>query len=350
MSKSSIAVRWLAATAMLFTSMANGAQSCVILDAAPDSHTVQSGDTLWDIAARFLQNPWCWRELWSANRKQIANPHWIYPGQRIILDRARGELRVMPEDAASTAVVKRSPTIRASATPTANANGIPVFDPKLLKIVSAYRLVSANTLADAPRIANPFAERRLLVPGDMVFASKPIPAGDTFDVMRVLPQLHDAEDREHASPSSLPLKRIGQVRRLANSLQQFLIVQADAELSDGDVLLPTTSKPDGGLSPLSSAPLDGKILAVMRDGHWAAQHDVIALNRGLLDGLRPGGVLDIMPNDRVLLDDSPSALSSRSIATLWVFEAMDHSALALIMRSRTVLSVGSLIKTQSRND
>ena len=75
MSKSSIAVRWLAATAMLFTSMANGAQSCVILDAAPDSHTVQSGDTLWDIAARFLQKPWCWRELWSANRKQIANPH-----------------------------------------------------------------------------------------------------------------------------------------------------------------------------------------------------------------------------------------------------------------------------------
>ena len=116
------------------------------------------------------------------------------------------------------------------------------------------------------------------------------------------------------------------------------------------MLLPAASEPEAGPSPLNAPPLNGEIMAVMRDGHWATQHDVIALNCGSLDGLRPGGIIDIMPNDRDELDAPPSALSSRSMATLWIFETMDHSALALILRSRAVLSVGSLIKTQSRND
>src|SRR5262249_40541358 len=48
----------------------------------PEAHTVRRGDTLWDISARYYQNPYTWPRVWSYN-PQIQNPHWIYPGDRI---------------------------------------------------------------------------------------------------------------------------------------------------------------------------------------------------------------------------------------------------------------------------
>ena len=52
-------------------------------------YTVQKGDTLWDLSQKFSDTPWQWPELWKENN-QIANPHRIYPGERIRLYRRRG--------------------------------------------------------------------------------------------------------------------------------------------------------------------------------------------------------------------------------------------------------------------
>jgi len=51
-------------------------------------YTIQKGDTLWDLSQKFSDTPWQWPELWQEN-SQIANPHRIYPGQRIRLYRRR---------------------------------------------------------------------------------------------------------------------------------------------------------------------------------------------------------------------------------------------------------------------
>src|SRR3982750_2376963 len=61
---------------------------------APDRYVVVPGDTLWAISQRYTDSPWRWPELWGLNKDQIRNPHLIYPGYVITLDRARGQVTI----------------------------------------------------------------------------------------------------------------------------------------------------------------------------------------------------------------------------------------------------------------
>ena len=84
---------------------------------APDSHTVQSGDTLWDISKLFLKSPWRWPELWGMNLDQIRNPHLIYPGQVLVLEKTGDRARLRVAQAGSGApenTVRLSPRVRAN--------------------------------------------------------------------------------------------------------------------------------------------------------------------------------------------------------------------------------------------
>ncbi len=49
-------------------------------------HIVKLGDTLWDIAKTYLNNPYLWPQIWEKN-SYITNPHWIYPGDPILIEK-----------------------------------------------------------------------------------------------------------------------------------------------------------------------------------------------------------------------------------------------------------------------
>ena len=131
-----------------------------LADTVPGRYVVVPGDTLWDISARFLKEPWRWPEIWRMNREEIKNPHRIYPGDVIILERdtdGRPYLRLE---------TKLRPEVQTEALPSA----IPSIPPNVIEpfIVSPL-FVEQNTLQTAPRIVATQLDRVVLGKGDTAY-------------------------------------------------------------------------------------------------------------------------------------------------------------------------------------
>ena len=85
--------RWLAMGLAFLLSGVALADSVTLRPDHPDRYVVVKGDTLWEISARFLRDPWLWPQVWSVN-PQIRNPHLIYPGDAITLAYVNGKPRL----------------------------------------------------------------------------------------------------------------------------------------------------------------------------------------------------------------------------------------------------------------
>ena len=88
-------VRIISALILAVTAVcASAAEPLTLVDNPPDRHIVVKGDTLWAISGKFLKQPWRWPEIWQMNKEEIKNPHWIYPGDIILLDMSSGSPRL----------------------------------------------------------------------------------------------------------------------------------------------------------------------------------------------------------------------------------------------------------------
>ena len=90
-------------------------------------YTIKQGDTLWDISAKFLKDPFLWPKLWQRN-PYITNPHWIYPGQPVRIVPAEELMKEVPKEAVKEPEIKKAEPTPAEGKPPV-AEGKPEGEP-----------------------------------------------------------------------------------------------------------------------------------------------------------------------------------------------------------------------------
>ncbi|HEX3137488.1 MAG TPA: LysM peptidoglycan-binding domain-containing protein, partial [Casimicrobiaceae bacterium] len=155
---------------LMLASPAAGAEDLQLQDSRPDRYTVQKGDTLWGISGKFLKQPWRWPEIWRMNREQIKNPHWIYPGDVVVLDKVDGQWRLsLNRTAGPRPDARLSPSIRVENLEGEAIPTIPAGDlaPYLSKPLIA---TTRDGFPGAARIIAAHDERVVRGEGDYVYA------------------------------------------------------------------------------------------------------------------------------------------------------------------------------------
>ena len=164
---------------------------------APDSHTVQSGDTLWDISKLFLKSPWRWPELWGMNLEQIRNPHLIYPGQVLVLEKTGDRARLRLAQSGSGApdnTVKLSPRIRSNLLDNGAIGSIPLhlIGPFLTEAV----IFNNDELARAPRIVAAQEGYVAMSQGQLAYVLGDLGRASGYRLFREPQPLYDFDTKE----------------------------------------------------------------------------------------------------------------------------------------------------------
>lgn len=269
------------ATVTLWTAYAGAQNPQNLKQDAPDRYTVQRGDTLWSISGRYLEKPWNWPQLWDLNRDQVRNPHRIFPGDVLVLDRASGRLQVD--------TVKLSPSIRredlAQAVPTIQPSAINAF-------LSRPMIVSEVELESAPRIMATEENRVAVGAGNIAFAK-----GLTKD-MGLNWQIYRRGDRlvdpENGAILGYMALYLGEARvRQFGDVSRIEIVKSTQEIYTDDRLVAVGKElPQFAYIPRSPAgKMQGRVIA-LHDNLWeTGKYFVVALSKGAKDGLEVGHVL-----------------------------------------------------------
>ena len=124
---------------------------------APDRYVVQPGDTLWDISAKFLTDPWYWPEIWHIN-PQVANPHLIYPGDELALTWVQRS----PAGDASRAAGQRASRRACRTNPLSDAVQAMPYE-RIAAFMSRPAVLTADQVKGAPYVAHARDDRLIIV-------------------------------------------------------------------------------------------------------------------------------------------------------------------------------------------
>jgi hypothetical protein len=323
---------------------------------APDTYTVKRGDTLWDISKLFLKSPWRWPQLWGMNLQQVRNPHLIYPGQMLYLDKSggRARLRMGQPVGGADSVVKLSPRVRSEALGGEAIASIPfnLIEPFLNEAI----IFQGNELEAAPRIVAAQEGRVLLSLGENAYVRGELGADRAFRIFREARPLKDPGTGqilgyEAAYVGAAEYVREGETRTGADGKPEivpatFLITSTRQEANVGDRLSPVPTREFSNYAPHApTSALTGQIVSIYGDGLSAGQNQIVALNRGASDGMERGHVLALWSaGSRVVDKTDPTRpnlmLPDERHGLLFVFRVFDRMSYALILSVKDPVKAG----------
>jgi hypothetical protein len=345
---------------------------------APDSYTVQKGDTLWDIAAKFLKEPWRWPQIWRLNKDEIRNPHLIYPGEVVRLDRAGPTLALERAPGAPGVPPDVRPRIRAERLAT---EAIPTIPLKAIEpFLSQPLVIEHDGLDGAPRIVATQEGRYNIGASSRAYVAG---FGDSkealWQVYRRGGALVDPEtDRtlgfEAIYLGSARLTRTGNPATVQ-------ILSSTQEITTGDRLVIAPQPQIFSFAPRAPAkPIRGRIMsiyggttdaradyyrqgatgyrdALQRLGNEAGNLAIVSINRGAKDGLEPGHVLAISRSTVIYNDRStgpfymgeprtqPFPLPEERYGLMMVFRTFENLSYALTLGVERPVWLGDFVST-----
>ena len=317
---------------------------------APATHVVQRGDTLWSISGLFLKSPWRWPELWGMNLDQIRNPHLIFPGQQLVLDKSDGRARLRVAQSGADGqppvnTVTLSPRIRSELLDNGAISSIP------LNLIGAFLneavVFDTNALANAPRIVATQEGRVLVSRGETAYVRGDLGGAHEFRLFREPRPLTDPQTKEVLG---FEARYVGSAEyvRAGNNLDAakdgaeivpatVVITSTRLEAGVGDRLSPVPARDLSAYAPHApAAPIDGSIVSIYGEALSAGQNQIVALNRGARDGLERGHVLALWhAGDRRVDSTDPARptirLPDERHGLLYVFQVFDRVSYALIL-------------------
>ena len=333
---------------------------------APDTYVVKSGDTLWAIAGVYLKRPWRWPELWGMNLQAIANPHLIYPGQTLHLDKSGGYARLRTGGADET--IRVSPRTRYESLAD---SALPTLKPGLIEpFLVEPEVVQDLTFEQAPRIVATRGEHSIIASGDRAYARGPdgSPLTLTTDtprqwrVYRKAVPMKDpgtgeilGYEAQYVAQASLVRGESEQETPVADGKVQVDIVPATVDLSrvreevrPGDRLLPAAKRGFVNYVPHAPAvPVNAQVVSLYGSAavSYAGQNQVVSINRGMQDGIEVGQVLTVLSGGERVKDKTDERktvikLPSEVNGSAMVFRTFERVSYVLLLRVTDAVRVG----------
>lgn len=339
--------------ALLFVAPPLAADTVALRDGHPERYTVVKGDTLWDIASRFLRDPWLWAKVWNKN-DQIRNPHLIYPGDVIILSwrdgqpelgvlrnqkltpvdyTGGGETGEIVETPPPGPVVKLSPDVRSEPLPGA----IPTIKPEAIApFLTEPLAIERRELNKAGYVTTGLDDRVALGNLSQFYARGlgDASAAQHYKIFRPGKALRHPDTGKVLAYEAMFL---GEAKVLeAGDPTKLEVVRVKQEIVPGDRLLAASVQP-----PLPyyyprapERPVTGRILSAINGVEAFGPNTVVAISLGVRDGMEPGQVLRIMRHvgkHRDPVTKRKYRLPDEQSGLLMVFQPYEKVSYALVM-------------------
>jgi hypothetical protein len=345
--------RQLCLVAILLISSAPALGQVAVNPDYPEVYVVQRGDTLWDISAVFLRDPWQWPEIWHINT-QIANPHLIYPGDVVRLIYVDGQPQLVMDDGSgrygtqsvtTQQVIKLTPQM--TSIPLDEAiTSIPMD--QIRDFFTSNRVLTEEEIEVAPYMVAGPQERIMIGQADSFYVrGSLVPGVSIYQIFRIGERYRDPETRKYLGYRA-EFKGTARFELQSEDVSKFSVTRSNEEILAGDILLPLQQDDlDPILYPkVPDTLIQAQIIAVEGGVSHIGQLDVVALNKGQNAGLDNGhvlAVLDLGERVRDTVNGGRVNLPDERAGMLIVFKSLPTMSFGLILEAEQPLSVGDTV-------